>query len=101
MSAERIDAEKKVINNNQIKVKMKKNIMKAAFVAAFAMVSVYIYTQNSDSSFIVNQTLADVESTAACESVGWWDNNGNCVKNDNGVYFCKSDSWPALTDCLQ
>ena len=80
---------------------MKKNIMKVAFVAAIAMVSILNFTQKSNSSFIVNQTLADVESTAACESIGWWENDGNCVSNDAGVYFCKSDSWPAITDCLQ
>ena len=80
---------------------MKKNIMKVAFVAAIAMVSILNFTQKSNSSFIVNQTLADVESTAACESIGWWENDGNCVRNDAGVYFCKSDSWPAITDCLQ
>ncbi len=78
---------------------MKKYILKVAFVAAVAMVC--IYTQKSNSSFIVNQTLADVESTAACESIGFWDNDGNCVKNDNDVYFCKSDSWSEITDCLQ
>lgn len=50
---------------------------------------------------LTDLVLSDVESIAACESIGWWDNNGNCVKNDQNVYFCKSDSWPALTDCLQ
>ena len=43
----------------------------------------------------------DIESIASCESIGWWDNDGNCVKNDRGEYFCKSDSWHELTDCLQ
>lgn len=50
---------------------------------------------------LTDLVLSDVESIAACESIGWWNNNGNCVKNDKDVYFCKSDSWPALTDCLQ
>ena len=42
-----------------------------------------------------------IESLAACESIGWWDNNGNCVVNDSKVYFCKSDSMFEFTDCLQ
>lgn len=99
MSAERINAEKQNLITILKDFIMKKHILKIAFVVAVAMVC--IYTQKSNSSFIVDQTLADVESTAACESIGWRDNDGNCVKNDNDVYFCKSDSWSEITDCLQ
>ncbi len=80
---------------------MKKNILKIAFVVAIAIVSICNLTQKSNSSFVINEILANVESTASCESVGWWENNGNCVKNDDGVYFCKSDSWLEITDCIQ
>ncbi len=54
-----------------------------------------------------NQSFADlqqddIEALASCESIGWWDNNGNCVKNSHtGEYFCKDDSWDELTDCLK
>ena len=45
--------------------------------------------------------MSEVESNAACESVGWWNNDGNCVKNETGTYFCKSDTWYEITDCIQ
>ncbi len=78
-----------------------KKVMKIVFVAAFAAVSGYgVYTSQKVDT-MSDLMLANVESLAACESIGWWDNDGNCVKNDAGTYFCKSDSWPALTDCKQ
>ena len=76
--------------------------VKSVFVAAIAAVSGYnVYQSQSVMNNVSELLLTNVESIAACESIGWWDNDGNCVKNDAGVYFCKSDSWPALTDCLQ
>lgn len=79
-----------------------KKFIKFAFVAAIAAFSGYnVYQSQSVMNNVSELLLTNVESIAACESIGWWDNDGNCVKNDAGVYFCKSDSWPALTDCLQ
>lgn len=68
-------------------------------IVALAIISGWSYNQNKNNN--INLISTDIESMAACESIGWWDNNGNCVKNDADVYFCKSDSWPALTDCKQ
>lgn len=79
-----------------------KKFIKLAFVAAIVAFSGYnVYQSQSVMNNVSELLLTNVESIAACESIGWWDNDGNCVKNDAGVYFCKSDSWPALTDCLQ
>lgn len=81
-----------------------KKLIKISFVAVFAAVAgygIYNVKTNPKNGAISDLALANVESLAACESIGWWDNDGNCVKNDAGTYFCKSDSWPALTDCLQ
>ena len=80
MSAERLNAEKKVINNNKFEVKMKKNIIKVAFVAAIAMVS-GINVFNAQKSEVLSDTvLANVEALAQSE-------NGNvklpCVRNDD------------------
>lgn len=41
----------------------------------------------------------NVEAISACESVGWWNNDGNCVNNGRGAYFCKKDDWLSITDC--
>jgi|GEM_PF-5398854 len=54
---------------------------------------------NSRTSKSADLLLAKVEAITACESIGWWNNNGNCVNNGNGVYFCKTDTWHELTDC--
>lgn len=75
--------------------------MRYVFVAAFVAVTGYGMNLAYESENISDLWLADIESMAACESIGWWNNDGNCVSNDAGVYFCKSDSWPALTDCKQ
>lgn len=68
-------------------------------IVALAIISGWSYNQNKNTN--INLISTDIESMAACESIGWWNSNGNCVKNDANVYFCKSDSWPALTDCKQ
>ena len=79
-----------------------KKFIKLAFVAPIVAFPGYnVYQSQSVMNNVSELLLTNVESIAACESIGWWDNDGNCVKNDAGVYFCKSDSWPALTDCLQ
>ena len=77
---------------------MKKVILVCAVATAVVCYGVGVLKSELTLTDLV---LSDVESIAACESIGWWNNNGNCVKNDKDVYFCKSDSWPALTDCLQ
>lgn len=77
---------------------MKKAILVCAVATAVVCYGVGVLKSELTLTDLV---LSDVESIAACESIGWWNNNGNCVKNDKDVYFCKSDSWPALTDCLQ
>ena len=56
---------------------------------------------NWDGSRVQNLTMTDVEALSACESVGWKNNDGNCVHNSAGVYFCKEDSWCEITDCKQ
>lgn len=80
---------------------MKKKIFGVAFIAAMAVAAGWSFSQSQNNKNNISLISTDIESMAACESIGWWDNNGNCVKNDANVYFCKSDSWPALTDCKQ
>lgn len=79
-----------------------KKIVKLSFIAAVAVAAGYtVYNQSQKAEALSDITLSEVESYAACESIGWWNNDGNCVRNDAGIYFCKSDSWHELTDCLQ
>lgn len=80
---------------------MKKKIFGVAFIAAMAVAAGWSFSQSQNNKNNISLISTDIESMAACESIGWWDNDGNCVKNDAGTYFCKSDSWPALTDCEQ
>ena len=72
-------------------------------ITALAMASAVTFNINSNvkKEVIPNISLGSIEAVAVCESIGWWDNDGNCVKNDEGIYFCKSDTWYELTDCLQ
>lgn len=81
---------------------MKKNIRAVIMVvAAVAVLIGYKVSQKSTMNLALNQTIESIEATASCESIGWWENNGNCVSNSAGTYFCKSDSWDSFTDCLQ
>ena len=80
---------------------MKKKISGVAIIAAMAVAASWSFSQSQNNKNNISLISTDIESMAACESIGWWDNDGNCVKNDAGTYFCKSDSWPALTDCEQ
>ena len=67
-------------------------------IAAVAAFNVTVgFSAKSESGI----SLKEVEALAACESIGWWNNDGNCVSNDGGSYFCKSDSGSSLTDCKQ
>ncbi len=81
---------------------MKKNVMKtmlaAVCVVAAGMGSFKAYNVANHSE--ENMLLAeDVEAISACESVGWWNNDGNCVTNGQGGYFCKTDGYFEITDC--
>jgi len=81
---------------------MKKKIYKFVSVTVIAVAMVVSFQMSkAEGAATVSLEYVQSNAIAACESIGWWDNDGNCVKNDAGVYFCKSDSWPALTDCSQ
>lgn len=79
---------------------MKKKLLKSAFAVSclfvVGMVGNSYHHANSSSPVLLTD---DVEALTACESIGWWDNDGNCVNNGKGAYFCKTDSWHELTDC--
>lgn len=79
---------------------MKKIFRNIAIIALSAFFSVQTFNVISSSNYH-DLTMSEVESNAACESVGWWNNDGNCVKNETGAYFCKSDTWYEITDCIQ
>lgn len=76
-----------------------KNFKKIAFIATIATVTSYMAYSKQEVTPLAFLVEDDVESVAACESIGWWDNDGNCVSNGGGDYFCKTDSWHELTDC--
>lgn len=80
---------------------MKKALIGAAFIAALTS-AVFGGYNNGNNDYVSIVELNTVEAIAACESIGWWDNDGNCVKNSStNEYFCKDDSWHELTDCLK
>ena len=78
---------------------MKKKIFGVAIIAAMAVAASWSFSQSQNNKNNISLISTDIESMAACESIGWWANDGNCVKNDAGTYVCKADSWRALTDC--
>lgn len=82
---------------------MKKKAFLCAVVAALvAVAGLYGYNTNKLDNHHSMLDLNYIEAIAACESIGWWDNDGNCVKNsDTNEYFCKDDSWHELTDCIK
>lgn len=78
----------------------KKAFLCAVAAALIAVAGLYGYNTNKLDKCPSMYDLNSVEAIAACESIGWWDNDGNCVKNsDSNEYFCKDDSWYELTDC--
>ena len=79
---------------------MTKKVLFAACVGVLAAVSAGALFENGTNQGSTHLFLDDVEALSSCESVGWWDNNGNCVKNNKGEYFCKTDTWYELTDCV-
>lgn len=77
---------------------MKKHILKISFLVVVLSTAIYgISTMKGKKTNIIGE----LESMAACESIGWWNNNGNCVSNNRNEYFCKTDSWYWVSDCLQ
>lgn len=82
---------------------MKKKILIFA-CAAFAVVSFSVTLRSNKEALRKAMNTCnsnEVEVLSACESVGWWNNDGNCVKNSAGVYFCKEDGFWEITDCKQ
>lgn len=81
---------------------MKKKFIVSSMVIGMGIISLLcLKKQTSETSFSY-LLQEDVEAISACESIGWRDNNGNCVKNSKtGKYFCKDDSWDEITDCLK
>ena len=80
---------------------MKRKIFLGASAVVIAAGAMFVSHKNS---VVFDHKIykGDVEALTACESIGWWNNNGNCVKNSSsGQYFCKDDTWYELTDCKQ
>lgn len=82
-------------NKNNMKLKL---ILPAFVIAACGVTfAVTTYNKNKQLSHLMYD---DVEAISACESIGWWDNDGNCVRNSvSKEYFCSDDTWNKLTDC--
>lgn len=60
-----------------------------------------VFVNGINASNKSGESLTDeVEALTSCESVGWKNNDGNCVKNSHYDYFCKEDDWLSITDCL-
>lgn len=51
-----------------------------------AMLLAYIFGNSPNGNR--ETAIEEVEALTGCESVGWKNNNGNCVKNANYEYFC-------------
>ena len=87
MSAERIDAENKISNNLKISLFMRKNMIKAAFVAAVGLIAgVNVYNSRksvelSDIALANVEALADDESSVTCNS----DKGDVCVVGSTNV----------------
>ena len=78
---------------------MKSKLIPGVFAIALASIAIYV-SNNSHRVSTSKIHASGIEALTNCESVGWWDNDGNCVKNSlNGEYFCKDDTWYELTDC--
>lgn len=80
---------------------MKKKIVLASIIALFGGVAIIGFSKSNNNNSFSALQQSEIEAAANCESVGWWDNDGNCVSNDAKEYFCKSDSWIEITDCKQ
>ena len=82
---------------------MKTKTFLLAVIATAMGVSGYFGHNSYQSNDLAGMvTLSSVEAISDCESVGWWNNDGNCVKNSNtNEYFCKDDGILELTDCIR
>lgn len=78
---------------------MKKTKLICGTCAAICCAMFTIAQAKWQKSHVQDLTMTGVEALSACESIGWWNNNGNCVNNGRGNYFCKTDTWYELTDC--
>ena len=80
---------------------MKKKILGGVVAVALISVSVFNlnYSFGTSANAFSNVSLGSIDALGACESIGWKGNDGNCVNNGSGGYFCKTDSWYAITDC--
>ena len=78
---------------------MKKILFLLVFVVACMCTTVFVGWKSCNHTKSSSLLTEDVEAISACESIGWWNNDGNCVNNGKGVYFCKTDTWYELTDC--
>lgn len=75
---------------------MKKSLVLSGICTIVLIALVWGLKTNASSA----QLLEDTEAVTACESIGWWDNDGNCVENNRGDYFCKTDDIFHFTDCI-
>ena len=74
--------------------------MKKVFLfVGCACATLVLALTNSHVSQAVDISLSEIEAITACESIGWWNNDGNCVTDGHENYFCKRDTWYELTDC--
>lgn len=81
---------------------MKKKFIVSSMVIGMGIISLLCFKKQTSGTSFSYLLQEDVEAITACESIGWWNNNGNCVKDSNtGKYFCKDDSWYEITDCLK
>ncbi|ADQ79707.1 hypothetical protein Palpr_1562 [Paludibacter propionicigenes WB4] len=80
---------------------MKKNFFGALLVVAIAVGAMMNVNLNKTSNK-GNLALAEVEALAdgerGCNSVGWWNDNGNCVSNGT-LYFCAEPLLLLPDDC--
>ncbi len=81
---------------------MKKSFFVLTSVAAICGVCYFGVSKSADADSLSMLQQNEIEALTSCESIGWWDNDGNCVYNsEKEEYFCKDDSWHELTDCLR
>ena len=80
----------------------KKPFLCATIAALIAVAGYYGYNANQSNNRYLMTSLNSVEAISGCESIGWWNNDGNCVKNSlTNEYFCKDDGAFEFTDCVR
>ncbi|MBD5279866.1 MAG: hypothetical protein HDS35_04920 [Bacteroides sp.] len=79
---------------------MKSKLMITAFMAVVGVSGVIGLNKFHSSEMDQLSGASSIEALSTCESIGWWDNDGNCVKNsETEDYFCKDDDIFSITDC--